>query len=305
MRAPRCQVVPGIPHHFAFQIAGREVLRWNFGQEYPRPCFFPVLAPSGAQLTRMGHPGAPDHDHHQSIWFAHNKVLGINFWGNASGAVVRQLQWFALEDGADSCRMAVELGWFDGHNPAPLLRQELIAEVRPVAESGEYTVELQSRFVPTAASLEFAKTNFGFLAVRVAKSVSAFFGGGVLTSSAGVTGEKQLFAGAAEWMDYSGPTQMNSDDREGITYFDHVSNPGQPTCWHVRDDGWMCASPCLNGALLTTAETPLQLRYLLYMHAGAVHPDRVAELAGSFRRLQPLRLEKSTVNHIRWQLVRG
>lgn len=64
-----------------------------------------------------------------------------------------------------------------------------------MAESGEYTVELQSRFVPTAASLEFAKTNFGFLAVRVAKSVSAFFGGGVLTSSAGVTGEKQLFAG--------------------------------------------------------------------------------------------------------------
>ena len=46
-------------------------------------------------LTRMGHPGAPDHDHHQSIWFAHHKVMGIDFWGNASGAVIRQLQWLA------------------------------------------------------------------------------------------------------------------------------------------------------------------------------------------------------------------
>ena len=83
MRAERCQVVPGIPHHFSFRIDEREVLRWNFGADYPRPCFFPVLAPSGACLTRMGHPGAPDHDHHQSTWFAHNKVLGIYFWGNS------------------------------------------------------------------------------------------------------------------------------------------------------------------------------------------------------------------------------
>ena len=106
-------------------------------------------------------------------------------------------------------------------------------------------------------------------------------------------------------MDYSGSTQINSDDWEGITYLDHVSNPGQPTCWHVRDDGWMCASPCLNGALLTTMETPLQLRYLLYVHEGPVRQDRVAELGGWFRELQPLRLEKSTVNHVRWQIVRG
>jgi hypothetical protein len=52
-------------------------------------------------------------------------------------------------------------------------------------------------------------------------------------------------------------------------------------------------------------ETPLQLRYLLYVHEGPVRQDRVAELGGWFRELQPLRLEKSTVNHVRWQIVRG
>ncbi len=305
MSPPRCRAVPGIPHQISFLIEDREVLRWNFGQDYPRPCFFPVLAPSGAHLTRMGHPGAPDHDHHQSIWFAHNKVLGIDFWGNSGGAVVRQLQWFAIEDGAEFCRMAVELGWFDGHNPAPLLRQELIVELRPWQDAGEYTLELQSRFLPTASSLEFAKTNFGFLAVRVARSVSAFFGGGMLTGSHGAQGEKQLFAGPSEWMDYSGPTQRNSDDWEGITYIDHPGNPGQPTCWHVRDDGWMCASPCLNSAQLTTEDVPLQLRYLLYVHQGKVQAESISEVARYFRDLRPMQLEKSAVNHIRWQVVRG
>ena len=152
---PRCQILPLASHQVSFQIDGREVLRWNSGTDYPRPFFFPVVAPSGAMLTRMGHPGAPDHDHHQSIWFAHHKVVGIDFWGNASGAVVRQLQWLAYDDGDEACRMAVELGWFDGHDPASLLKQEWICEVRPLAETNEFTIGLQSRFVPFSASLEF------------------------------------------------------------------------------------------------------------------------------------------------------
>ncbi|MDA1231849.1 MAG: PmoA family protein, partial [Planctomycetota bacterium] len=69
----RCQIVPLVSHQVSFQIDDREVLRWNSGLDYPRPFFFPVVSPSGAMLTRMGHPGAPDHGHHQSVWFAHHK----------------------------------------------------------------------------------------------------------------------------------------------------------------------------------------------------------------------------------------
>ena len=43
-------------------------------------------------------------------------------------------------------------------------------------------MELQSIFSPLSESLEFGKTNFGFLAVRVAKSISEHFGGGKLTN---------------------------------------------------------------------------------------------------------------------------
>jgi hypothetical protein len=301
--AYRCEIVPLASHQLSFRIDQREVLRWNTGTDYPRPYFFPVIAPSGEFLTRMGHPGAPDHDHHQSLWFAHNKVLGINFWGNSSNAHIRQLAWLAYDDGDEQCRMAVELGWFDGHDPSPLLKQELICELKPLADS-QFTLELQSRFVPTSESLEFAQTNFGFLAVRVAKSVSAAFGSGVLTGSTGQTTEKALFGQPASWMDYSGPTDKHQQRTEGLTCIDHPSNPGQPTGWHVRDDGWFCASPCMSQSQNTTRTSPLMLRYMLHIHAGAVNPDIANALLTSFASTKPLEVIRSAKPHVRSEISR-
>ena len=301
---PRCQITPLASHQTSVSIDDREILRWNFGDDYPRPFFFPVVSPSGALLTRMGHPGAPDHDHHLSIWFAHYKVMGIDFWGNASGAVIRQLQWLAYDDGDDSCRMAVELGWFDGHDPAPLLKQELICEVRPLAAKNEFTLELQSRFVPVSESLEFEKTNFGFLAVRVAKSLSAVFGGGVLTSSEGTQSEKNLFEQSARWIDYSGPTNRDGNQIEGITYFDHPSNPDQPTSWHVRDDGWLCASPCMKSSILTKKQETLMLRYLLHIHSGSINAEQANKMHSEFSAPPAMHVAKGTKPHTRWQVKR-
>jgi hypothetical protein len=70
-KSPRCQVVPLPGKQVAIGIDGRECLRWHGGDGAPRPFFFPLIGPSGLPLTRMGHPGAPNHDHHRSIWFAH------------------------------------------------------------------------------------------------------------------------------------------------------------------------------------------------------------------------------------------
>ena len=301
---PRCQITPLASHQTSVSIDDREILRWNFGDDYPRPFFFPIVAPSGALLTRMGHPGAPDHDHHQSIWFAHHKVMGLDFWGNASGAVIRQLQWLAYDDSDEACSMAVELGWFDGHDPAPLLKQELICEVRPLAAKNEFTLELQSRFVPVSESLEFEKKNFGFLAVRVAKSISAVFGGGVLTGSEGAQTEKKLFEQSARWIDYSGPTNREGKQIEGITYFDHPSNPGQPTGWHVRDDGWLCASPCMKTSITTRKQEPLTLRYLLHIHAAAINSEQANNVYSEFSTRSAMHVVKGTKPHTRWQIER-
>ena len=301
---PRCQIFPLDGHQTSVSIDDREILRWNFVNDYPRPFFFPVIAPLGAMLTRIGRPGALDHDHHQSIWFAHHKVMGVDFRGKASGALIRQLQWLACDDGDDACQMAVELGWFDGHDPAPLLKQELICEVRPLAAKNEFTLELQSRFVPVSESLEFEMTNVGFLAVRVAKSISSVFDGGVLTSSEGAQTEKNVFEQSARWIDYSGPINREGNQIEGITDFDHPTNPGQPTRWHVRDDGWLCASPCMKTSITTSKHELLTLRYLLHIHSGAIHSETTNNIYSEFSAHPPMHVVKGTKPHTRCQFER-
>jgi hypothetical protein len=61
--------------------------------------FYPFNGPSGETLTRMGHPGAPIHDHHRSVWWAHAKVDGENYWGGETKARIRQKLWLAYADG--------------------------------------------------------------------------------------------------------------------------------------------------------------------------------------------------------------
>jgi hypothetical protein len=309
---PRCQIVPQADHQASLIIDGTERLCWHFGPQYPRPFFYPLVGPSGEILTRMGHPGAPDHDHHRSIWFAHEKVLGIDFWSDRTPARIRQKQWLAYQDGDDEAIMAVVLGWYDGHDPKELLTQELVASLRPSPDGGTF-VELQSTFTPKADSLELGQTNFGFLAVRVAKSISAHFGGGKITSSEGGRSEKEIFGKSARWMDYSGPvsTARQSDaspksvpDDAGITYFDHPTNPGHPAHWHVREDGWMGASVCRTGSLVIDRMKPLVLRYLLHAHAGSLDYKAANQIAEEFVRLPRYIVQRQTGGHTQYAVRR-
>ena len=293
-KSPKCQVVPLPGSQLAIAIDGRERLRWHAGTDAPRPFFFPLIGPSGLPLTRMGHPGAPNHDHHRSIWFAHHKVLGIDFWGDNTDAVIRQQQWLAYEDGDDEARIAVQLGWYDGHDPQPLIRQEMIAAVSPAPDDGIF-VEIQTSLTSTAESLELGQTNFGLLAVRVAKSISAVFGDGVLTGASGQQTEKNLFGKPSPWMDYSG--RVDADVTEGITYFDHPGNHGFPSKWHVRDDGWMGASICGDEAVMLSGDHPTIYRYLLHAHGGDVDVAAADAIAKQFHARAKLAVRPSSRPH--------
>ncbi|MGE3805486.1 MAG: PmoA family protein [Gemmataceae bacterium] len=271
-QVPRVQIVPQADDQVSFHVEGKERLRWNAARRYPRPFFFPVIGPSGQSLTRMGHPAAPDHDHHRSLWLGHHNVGGVNFWEERGGTQqIRQERWVHYQDGQDEGGMVVELGWFDAHN-VRLLKQQLIAVLRPL-EQNETWFELQLTFTPVMDGLELAKTNFGFMGLRVAKDLSIHYGGGQLSNSEGSTGEPDLFAKPARWVDYSGP--IATDVIEGITWFDHPSNPGHPTSWHVRADGWMSAAFNLREALRLKVKEPLVLRYGFHVHRGG-HDAKVA-----------------------------
>ena len=249
-------------------------MRWNFGSEYSRPFFYPVNGTTGTSLVRMGHPGAPNHDHHRGVWFAHNDIETMDFWAEGKNNQILQTQWLAYEDGDDYAAMAAQTEFHAGHDPEPIIQQQIVAIIRPLEDS-QYTLELQTTVTPTMPSLTLNKTNFGFLAVRMAASISGHFGAGTITNQAGKTGEPALFGKAANYIDYSGPIRGTDATEiiEGITYFDHPGNPSYPSKWHIREDGWMGASVCRDAPITLTPSTPLQLRYLLHIHANPIAKD--------------------------------
>ena len=83
---PRMQAVPLPRDEVSFQRDGEEIARFRFAQDQRRPFIFPIIGPSGRSLTRMGHPHDPiTHSHHNSVWFSHQFVGGVNFWGDDGG----------------------------------------------------------------------------------------------------------------------------------------------------------------------------------------------------------------------------
>ncbi|GIW80894.1 MAG: hypothetical protein KatS3mg105_2701 [Gemmatales bacterium] len=306
---PRCEVIPRAGQQVSFLVDGVEKVRWHFGSQYPRPFFYPLRGPSGAHLTRMGHPGAPNHDHHRSIWFAHHSVNGIDFWSDRTKSRIRQKGWYAYRDGQHEAVMASALGWYDADGNE-IMQQELVAALLPLADA-EHALEIQITLKPVAdnAKVELGKTNFGFLAVRVAKSLSVHFGGGRLTNSEGEKGEANIFGKKARWMDYSGTVAVGSGKTrkaivEGITYFDHPHNPRYPTRWHVREDGWMGASFCLDRGDTITAEKPLVLRYLLHAHSGAYDHAKAESIHKAFAARPGFIVLKSTKKHQQFEVNR-
>ncbi len=299
---PHHQLRPLPGQQVSFQIKGIEKTRWHFGDNYPRPFFYPFNGPSGVSLTRMGHPGAPNHDHHRSIWFAHNSVNGVDFWSDSTHALIRQKMWLAYLDSDQESIMAVLLDWIDSENVI-LMEQEAIAALMSLPDD-EHGLEIQITMRPPAnkETVELGKTNFGFLAVRVAKSISDYFGCGTISNSEGEIGEKNIFGKRAKWMDYSGPIAVGKGSNrritvEGITYFDHPSNPRFPTYWHVREDGWMGASFGMEEPYTITRKKPLVLRYLLYAHYGGYDPIKAEEVYTEFLKRQGFQVTKRTKPH--------
>jgi hypothetical protein len=261
---PRVQVIPEAGRA-SMRLDGIERVGYDFGEGTSRPFFFPVIGESGAWLTRLGHPNPIGHEHHKSIWFGHQNVAGINFWEEKANTDIRiyQRRVRLYHDGHDWGGFVAELDWWaQGRS---VLRQELTAVIAPAPFHG-FVLDLQSRFDSTdGAPVALGRTNFGFLGVRVAKTMSEQFGGGRLTNSEGLQGERELMGTASRWVDYSGPSAPGVV--EGICVMDHPTNYNHPTRWHVRADGWVGASFNRESPHGTARDHPLCLRYRLLMHS--------------------------------------
>jgi hypothetical protein len=274
---PRAMIVPQPDDQLSFQVDGREWLRYHYGDRNPKPYFYPVMGPAGVPVTRLTHPHDPvTHAHHLSLWIGHHDVAGSNFWEHLkSPARIVHDKIVKIEDG-DRGILTIQAKWLDG-GQKPLLLDERVWTLSPNYGTvgangyGEYTLDLKLTLTPVASTVTIGKSNFGFVAVRVAKTMGTLDGGGVIQNSEGKTNEKELMPHRrAQWCDYSGPATPQAWN--GITLFDHPSNPNHPTYFHVRGDGWMGSSFSYESDVVIAKEKPLVLRYRFFVHAGPVVP---------------------------------
>ncbi|MCF6284282.1 MAG: PmoA family protein [Candidatus Hydrogenedentes bacterium] len=261
---PTVEVVPRPALQIAFEIDGVEVVRYIAGDSAPKPFLYPLIGPAGKRLTTMSHPIDPNgHRHHRSVWVGHRDVNGNNFWEEKDGSriVMTRLEAYGHEAASAWFRAAHE--WRDAQGAVVLREQRTWTVTR--LEAGAYYLDLNIAFSPgDEGDVTFAQTPFGFLGVRVTPPMSVKLGGGRILNSEGALDEAGVHWKKARWVDYAGPVAPRVVN--GVTLFDHPKNPGSPTTWHVRDEGWMGASFTYSEARVLKEGEAMTLRYRIYVH---------------------------------------
>ncbi len=269
---PKWQAIPLPQSQVAIEREGHEIARYHFGTDLRRPFLFPLVGPSGRNLTRMGHPHDPNgHSHHNSVWIAHHDVNGIDFWGDSGKGRIVHRRTSGYSDGLSEASVIMINEWLTDTKEV-LLEEERTMRFIALPKS-EWLLSVQLKLTPKRGPVTFGKTPFGFMGVRMAKTVGVHDGGGVILNSEGGRNEKEVFWKKARWVDYSG--QIADSVIEGITLFDHPGNPGFPCYFHVRDDGWMGASASQEAPLQIAQGESLVLRYGLYVHAGPAMKEQI------------------------------
>jgi hypothetical protein len=235
----------------------------NLNPTIRRPYFYPVIGPDGIELTEFGKPHDPtgSHAHHYSLWITHNSVSGVDYWGERGGVIAHEALDL-MEDGPIFSRIIQRARWRNGGT-------DVLKEKRTIttyASAGDFRVmDIEMELTPASSnSVTFGKTSFGFLAARVAQSMTPFDGGGTIRTSEGKINEAGAHLTHGAWLDQSGP--IAQDRRGGIAILDHPKNPRFPTGWHCRNDGWAGAAFNVDGPLTLAGGENLQLKYRVILH---------------------------------------
>lgn len=315
---PDMQVLPLPYDQASFEHLGKELTRYHFGPQLRRPFWYPILGPAGRSLTRMNMPSDPGrsvtqtvqpadpnkpqdpsgHSHQNSLWISHKNVNGIDFWrdsGPIAGHIVHQTcrEGLQYQDGPPAASLLSLNHWNDPQGKTLMIERRRATVSSDEDGSWWMIIDLQFE-APPNGQVTLGKTPFGPIGVRMAKTISVSDGGGRILNSERQRNEAGAFRKPARWADYSGP--ITSDQTAGITLMDHPNNPGHPAPFHVRDNGWMGACLTLHGPITITPDTPVRLRYGLWIHPHVPDAEKLDRKWQTFARqkLAPMKTEKTT-----------
>jgi len=253
---------------------------------YAKPILYPVIGPDGVPMTRSfpvekGVEGeANDHPHHESLWFTHDEVNGVDFWAHKpddEGRTPRIVQKSmpVCEDGV----ILTDNAWTapDGQVVLTDTRRYVFA-----GDADQRTIDIQVVLHASEGDVHFGDTKEGTMAIRVRtplqlKDSSGSTGAaGHIRTSEGLT-DAEAWGKRARWVDYFGEVEGAA---VGVAIFDHPENLRHPARWHARDYGLFTANPfgvkhftgndSEPGGYTLPAGEDLTLRYRFVFHGGDV-----------------------------------
>ncbi len=291
--------------------------------EANKPYLWPVYGPTGKSMTRA-YPMQQvegeqhDHPHHRGMTYGHEST-GFPGWQESGGggkvtgggetwAEGKTFAEAAAKPNATAAALkrASELGRIAHmeytefgikENKAVIVevcehqdssaKRFLIEERRLSfhATAGTRVIDFDQDFIAADGDVRFDDRKDAGLSIRVPTSmaVDSKLGGRIVTSE-GLT-DKDAWATAAKWCDYSGPVE---GETLGVAMFNHPSSLRYPTRWHVRTYGLFTANPFAqkqfnkelpDGALDLKKGDRLKLRHRFVFHAG---DEKAAQIQEAF-----------------------
>ncbi len=263
-------------HRVAIAVENQVFTEYRFDPAQKYPYFWPVNGPLTNQSITT-ESSAP-YPHHHSLFFACDRVNGLNFWQeeNDRGQIVSVGVKLVQDKGpivvfTDTCL-------WQAPGQAPVIRDLRRLAVSAPSETVRY-IDFDITLEPLT-DVVVEKSNHALFAARVVPALSADKGG-VLVNSRGDSGEKGTWGVPAPWCDYSG---TRDGITEGVAIFQHPQNRWFPAPWFTRDYGFFSPTPMYwleNGRLDLPKGQLLRLRYRVMAHEG---DHKTADVAGHFAR---------------------
>jgi sugar phosphate isomerase/epimerase len=277
------------------EVDGKLFTEYNF-KDVPRPYFYPVIGPTGVNITRHwpmkeGENEEHDHIHHRSLWFAHGDVNGHDFWteGSKCGKIVHDkilsfdyAQDKNISSGPDAGVIQSQNNWVaaDGKVICTDTRTHKFYN-RPDGQMIDFEIAIHA----SNGNVTLGDTKEGSMAIRLAPTmqVEGKVAQGHIVNSEGQR-DKEAWGKRAIWCDCYGPV---NGQVVGVAIFDHPQNPKHPTWWHVRTYGLFAANPfgvhdfegkpAGTGNIVIPAGQSLAFKYRFYFHKGDEKQGQVAE----------------------------
>jgi hypothetical protein len=263
-------------------IDGKETITYNYSPDHFLPYFYPVLSPSGKELTVKQIDPYP---HHRSFWLTDYVQLEgqrpSNFYmahyppKQGKGDRIRHEKFLEAKADKDSALLRMQIVW-ELDKEKPVLDELRDVRIVPLGNA-EYFMDVRFTVTASYGDVHFLSdaAHYAWPYIRMNPQFSVAKGGKLVNSEGGVN-QKGTCDKVAKWCDYSNTIDGKT---EGLAFFSHSEND-HPHKWLTRDYGTF--GPRRNDAqsgkkfTLKKGES-LKRRVGVLIHNGDLAEGKVAE----------------------------